>query len=213
MDLKLRVWLDSWIPGNHNFKPTPRSPSILVDNTMLVSELFDSQTKLWNLELLKSLFDDESISNIMKIYLPQNQVEGEFIWIPNNRGTHFVKTFYLKDQDARFSKGKEEFWNKLWKLKIHSRLKLHLWRIAKGCLSWANKEDNLCPLYKASSDSYMHLFVSRAFSRIAWRESERKLWHLPINNMVELIGFIAKPPNFPLGDQEKKKFSLYGAVL
>lgn len=61
------------------------------------------------MDLLNNLLSHETIQNITMIYIPQHDKEDEYIYLPNENGHHMVKSFYLIDQDHRFSKGLEPF--------------------------------------------------------------------------------------------------------
>lgn len=48
-------------------------------------------------DLLSSLFHDETVSNTLKIYLPENDLVDDYIRTVNNNGIDTIKIFYLKN--------------------------------------------------------------------------------------------------------------------
>lgn len=59
-------------------------------------------------------------------------------------------------------------WKLLWKLKIHERFKVFIWRCANSRLPWFSQE-GLCPLCDSSSDIEEHIFNECFYYHIAWR--------------------------------------------
>ena len=63
-------------------------------------------------------------------------------------------------------------WKSLWKLRIHERYKILIWRIGNGILPTKLNialrlgfSDNLCPLCKLEEESIDHLFLKCSISR------------------------------------------------
>ncbi|PKI59227.1 hypothetical protein CRG98_020390 [Punica granatum] len=127
------AWLDPWIPGTVNFKPTPRV-DVFQDPALKVRDLMLFNPKRWNIPLISSLFEHDSVHNILKIHLSQTDFEDSAKWTPNSSGKHSIKSFYLTDQQHRFHDHSEISWKAIWNLKIHERFKLHLWRIGSESL-------------------------------------------------------------------------------
>lgn len=96
---------------------------------------------------------------------------------------------------------------------MHYRFKLYIQRIANECLPWVNIEDNQCPLCKAPSDTYPHLFKKCLFITITWRESEWGIWDVPASNIIDLIEFICDSPIPLLGKPNKENLIRSGAIL
>lgn len=78
-------------------------------------------------------------------------------------------TSYTKTQ--KFHEGNESLWEKkkLWGLKVHDGLKLHLWRIANDSLPLSHIDGRECPLCDIGVGNYEHL------SGYCWRESNWKI--------------------------------------
>lgn len=58
------------------------------DTSPKVKDLIRPNSKKWNIDMLNSLFSLEIVRNIDKIYVPRNNEEDEYIWLPNENGIH-----------------------------------------------------------------------------------------------------------------------------
>ena len=163
------VWNAPWISSLNGFKPHSRLNSSTSTSINWVSDLIQDNPRRWNDELLKECFDDESIAHINKIHLGQFPQADKVIWSPSNNGAFSTKSAFWTDQVSRFNSigplTRQE-WNMLWKLKIHDRLKLLLWKIIWNSLPTREviglrfELDSLqCPLCGSSTESFKHLFL------------------------------------------------------
>ncbi|KAB1213575.1 hypothetical protein CJ030_MR5G010506 [Morella rubra] len=79
-------------------------------------------------------------------------------------------------------------WGRLWKLKLHDRLKMLLWQIAAGALKnkgalarvlgREEEESFLCSFCRQAPEDSIHLLVRCSVACIAWRESP---WAFPMD--------------------------------
>lgn len=62
----IRIWDDPWIPAGNSRRPrTPRGATLLTK----VAELIDPITGSWDVQLVKELFCEEDVTNILAIPL------------------------------------------------------------------------------------------------------------------------------------------------
>ncbi|KAF3444745.1 hypothetical protein FNV43_RR14438 [Rhamnella rubrinervis] len=157
---------------------------------------------LWNEDLVRHLFDHQSAEAIMRIKWPRVDCQDKLIWIGNKTGVFSVKDCYL----AAFCEGSEDtsddIWDRLWKLRIHERLKIFLWRLLSGVLP-TNQKIFLktgkgvpeCPLCGAEEESDFHLFkVCGAVRGLAFSSlwgCKLEAWHF--NGIKDWIGFCINP--------------------
>lgn len=73
-----KVWTEPWIRGNieNNFLPIPLENSIQ-DMGLQVSDIMMLDSRRWNIDLLHSLFDQNTINNILQIKLIQQDNEDQ----------------------------------------------------------------------------------------------------------------------------------------
>lgn len=144
-----------------------------------------------------------------------------------NSGRFSVKSMYREQVNGRLvglGMGQTEVWKKLWKLRMHERLKLLLWRVYCDILPTKGKiasrigvevgEENRCSLCGGESETSHHLFLRCAVSQVVWREAP---WPLDISAVeCDSIGdWIRKIilPEDELGvpDTLKHHFQIYAA--
>lgn len=63
----INIWHDPWIPTLPSSKPIPRSPATLLNLDDSMATLIDSATKQWDLSHLHLLFDQATITKVLKI--------------------------------------------------------------------------------------------------------------------------------------------------
>lgn len=107
-----------------------------------VSELIDSDLRLWKRPALEQFFMPDCVNFILSIPLSSPVSDDKLVWKLDNTGIFSVKSAYYSDQDARFQPpdGTLNFaWAKLWKAKLQSRLKLLLWKFVSRALPVKSK--------------------------------------------------------------------------
>jgi hypothetical protein len=126
------VWKDPWIPWLSNFLPKPNA-SYNDPTPMKVSCLIDSTFRCWIDTKLSDIFDEETIMAIKKIPIPASQATDKLVWILDSKGNFSVKLVFNTNQQP-LVEDDDGLWKKLWKLKIHERYRVLVWRIATGIL-------------------------------------------------------------------------------
>ena len=108
-------------------------------------------------------------------------------------------------------------WNKLWKLNLPERLKMHLWRIGvnsiptkENLLTRLHVSDTNCLFCKDSIEFSSHLFFNCLAFRSFWFAV---CWGLRIENLAisqpqDIIKLILNPPNFPCENVDNGQISL-----
>ncbi|KAM5548825.1 hypothetical protein ABKV19_000305 [Rosa sericea] len=98
------------------------------------------------MDILRELFIDEEVELISRIPLSMGSSRDRLIWHYDKSGRYTVKNGYhvarlLNYHMHRPSSSssttwghKDQFWQKLWKLKVPPKVKMHTWRLVKGIL-------------------------------------------------------------------------------
>ncbi len=96
------------------------------------------------------------------------------IWVLDTKGNFSVKSAYLCSQNVSVGLNCNGQWNKVWKLKLHERLRKLIWRIGSGILltnmRFVQKVgfgDPYCPLCH-QEESFIHLFFHCPLTKIFW---------------------------------------------
>ena len=126
----INIWLDPWVPWIEGFKPKPKDESIPC-TPLVVENLINPKNESWNQTLMQQFFDQESVEAISKITIPLRLFEDKLMWVKNSKGEFSIKSSYFANLPSSANGLGGEFWKKkkIWKLKMHDRLKMLLWRI------------------------------------------------------------------------------------
>ena len=100
----------------------------MILSPLKVAGLIDN-TKSWSNRILHDLFNAESVEAIKKIIIPLNPRLDKMVWILDPKGTFSVKSVIKANQD-QVLEATDVCWKSLWKLRIHERYKILVWRIA-----------------------------------------------------------------------------------
>lgn len=159
------IWKDPWVPWLPNFVPQPKEESTMV--SFEVSCLIDQNTRTWNNNTLEQLFNEESVAAIKQIIIPFTPRPDRLVWISDSKGIFSVKSVFKTCQALIDVANTGIQWNKLWKLPVHEKLKMMLWRIGSDILP-TNKNfvqrvghgDPMCPLCLVKEESIPTYFSS-----------------------------------------------------
>ena len=194
------VWKEPWVPWLHNFTPKPKYPSMIL-SPLKVADLIDNNSRSWNLRRIQELFDAESAEAISKIKIPATPIDDKLIWILDPKGKFSVKSM-IKSAQGQVSAHDGVNWNGLWKLRIHERYKVLIWRIATGILPTKvnlalklGSGDTLCPLCSEYDESIEHIFFHCAISRAIWFGNSWAVYsnHLTFSSCKDIINIICDP--------------------
>lgn len=143
---QVRIWEDPWIPCSVTRRPiTPRGNVLLSK----VSELIDPATGGWDAQLVRDIFWDEDVTNILAT--PTRMGRNDVIaWHFDTKGRFSVKSAYhvLEDGEERHhphqrgecSSGgasisdNSKWWKRIWKLQCSQKIKQFIWRLAHNSL-------------------------------------------------------------------------------
>lgn len=129
---------DLWIPNSF-----PIPPKIKINhnaNICWVSQLIDQNSRDWEVQALKSVFDKE-IQNIRRIPLPLTHGHDKLVWRFERHGHYTVRSgYYIARQLHRSSSNHgtagsgptsqgsfSSFWKKVWSIHLPPKLSIFLW--------------------------------------------------------------------------------------
>uniref|UniRef100_A0A803PBX2 CCHC-type domain-containing protein n=1 Tax=Cannabis sativa TaxID=3483 RepID=A0A803PBX2_CANSA len=178
------IWTRPWVPG---FSPEEVRQSFTYGTTHAfssVSDLFMSNTRVWDEDLIRQCFTSEVANAIWRIR-PLSDEGDRVFWKASNKGNFSVKNAYWLSQSNRFLPERES-WRCLWKLKLHPRQKLLIWKILSNCLplksnlGFMHNLDKECYLCNSEVESELHLFGTCSFARSLWFRGQ---WGLRSNTL------------------------------
>ncbi|XP_062166910.1 uncharacterized protein LOC133873195 [Alnus glutinosa] len=221
----LAIWFAPWIPTLPNFRPTPRVEGLQANFPLAILDLVSSSTGTWNFPLLEFLFDQASVSEILKIRTRFDT--DSILWTPSLTGVFSTKSahwFYTSQRTSVVSPLSQANWKLLWKLKINHRLHLFLWKMVWNILPtkerilsaiWTqSRSDSTCSLCSSSTDSLVHLFLSCPIARVVWRNSfwPLDILALRISSMAEWFNVILHPHRIGIPAPDSHFFQIFAAV-
>jgi hypothetical protein len=185
-----------------SFLPKPRA-GFLNSNPCLVADLINWDIKAWRIGVLEEMFDQVSVSAIMRISLPLVPRPDELAWVADSKGVFSVKSVLLLLQNHTWPAAPDPIWKKLWKCRMHERLRTLVWRIGSGVLptnlnffTRMAKGDPCCPLCKVEVESVAHLFFKCSETKMFWFGT---CWGIRpdmfvVNEDIDVVKLVVDPP-------------------
>lgn len=178
-------------PTTSTLKPTGRQG---VDPLDRVSDLIDTETGTWDVELVRRNFLAPDAQAILNIPIRAGGGEDFLAWAFERSGEYTVKTAYrtLVTRDERraleegtiaeTSSSEKQLWTALWKLKVIPKVRVFWWRVLRGILpDYATmkyrhiRTTSLCDLCKATDEDLMHALVHCSHARSFWSAAREVL--------------------------------------
>jgi hypothetical protein len=153
--------------------------------------------------MLESLFNADSMEAILNIPIPTTLKPDRLGWIVDPKGLFSVKSAFKTHQIPTAVEPSNTLWTCFWKLKIHDRVKILLWRIGFDILptklNIAKRlgfGDTLCPLYNSEEESIIHLFFKCFAAKAIWYANSWGIRSdtLPIHSCLDIIKLLVDPP-------------------
>jgi hypothetical protein len=185
---QIRIWDDPWIPAGTTRRPrTPRGATLLTK----VAELIVPITNSWDEELVKDIFWEEDVMNILAIPLRPDR-EDFIAWHFDSKGVFSVKSSYYvlesnEEQNRVVQRGESStndrantersIWKKIWQLPCPPKIRQFVWRLAHNSLAVKMNIsrrnivlDTRCPICKRFDEDGAHCFLKCKHVRKCWKE-------------------------------------------
>ncbi|XP_060965763.1 uncharacterized protein LOC133034618 [Cannabis sativa] len=164
-----------WLPDEVNPFVISDHPAL---STATVSNILTPDGSRWDVEILDDLFVDRDKHLIMSIPLSDNNLEDHFVWSKETSGFYSVKSAYNLLQRLKggwHESNDNNFWSKLWSLKLPPKIKNLMWRAAVGCLPTMIQlrtkhveVSSLCPLWRVETETIIHCLVTCNVIKLCW---------------------------------------------
>lgn len=179
------IWTMNWLPSGNMRRPVKVSKPNL---PVMVSELIDSSEARWDMEKLSQFFTPADVVTITGIPICTRRQADYWAWHHDRRGMFTVRSAYYmlvhkKDQNSAeinaeagcsdSATAKKE-WKQLWSIRVPSKIRIFLWRLAKCSLPSMDvlkhrhiAESSNCSLC-GMEDSWRHSLVDCSMARCVW---------------------------------------------
>jgi ribonuclease HI len=158
------------------------------DPPQLVSDFIDQTTASWDLQKLQRYFLPMDIEVITSIPLSTRRLEDCWAWHFEKKGIFSVRSAYRMIQNTKRvreawleerasssdHKREEGAWTSLWKIKVPSKIRVFLWRLAKQSIPTGDVRhrrnmapDSLCRIC-GHADSWRHSLLECNMARSVW---------------------------------------------
>lgn len=179
------IWGTNWIPRASMKRPLT---SLLPHPPTKVSELIIQATSSWNEHLIRTTFIPIDAEAILQIPLCTRQTDDFWAWSEDRRGVFTVRFAYRMIQNTKFSRESWLYerggsshsdvdsngWTKQWGVKVSSKLKIFLWRLAQhsiptaAVLNQRNMSTSRSCCLCGAKDTWRHALLNCAVSRSTW---------------------------------------------
>ncbi|XP_042984755.1 uncharacterized mitochondrial protein AtMg00310-like [Carya illinoinensis] len=96
---KIKIWKDKWLNVPTSFRV--QSPVMRLHKEARVEELIVKEGKIWNENLIRGIFVESEVEQILSIPLSKMGSEDKMVWGPSNKGIFSVRSAYFMEMDRR----------------------------------------------------------------------------------------------------------------
>lgn len=141
----VNVWKDPWLIDSS----CPRVTTHIIPGMedIKVSSLMSVDRLEWDIDILRDLFNENIIQQILKIPISQSREEDVWLWLDEANGAYSVKSGYhrlCQIHTSDSNTGNNFNLLKIWRLSVPPKVKIFIWRACQNCLP---SLDNLCRKY------------------------------------------------------------------
>jgi hypothetical protein len=179
------AWNANWLPRDFALRPMVCTGE---DPPTNVAAFIDRSTASWNVSLLHEFFLPLDIEVIRSIPICTRTAEDFWAWQYEKAGVFSVKSAYHMVVNSRRRRGawleniatssnhqqEEKDWASLWKIKVPSKIRVFLWRLARNTIPTMdvrhhrNMVDNCGYSLCGEPDSWRHSLLECTMSRCVW---------------------------------------------
>lgn len=173
------IWLANWLPRDFKLRPIcPRSN----DPPTRVSDLIDPAKRSWNMQLLDEHLIAPDVDIVLNIPLSSLVQEDFWAWQYNTAiKAQWEDWLEHRSGDSNSSVDKKS-WMFLWKVKIPSKVRVFVWRLAHTSLPTGSvrcsrnmSESDACSICGAAEDTWRHSLFDCQMARCTWALGDQEL--------------------------------------
>ncbi|XP_040986468.1 uncharacterized protein LOC121234565 [Juglans microcarpa x Juglans regia] len=198
---KINIWGPKCLTSPTTF--AVQSPVSLLQKDAKVEELIDRQKGEWNETMIRTIFSEEEVEQILCMPLSRGRAKDKIFWGPTKKGLFTVRSAYflhmeLKERNKGESSTEKkvgDIWKSIWDLEIPGVTKLFLWKAANSLLPTKVNlyrrnisMDKRCPMCDAEEESLIHILWECPAANDLWGNdaSYVKKWTRSEVNFLEL---------------------------
>ncbi|KAK5803057.1 hypothetical protein PVK06_030697 [Gossypium arboreum] len=184
---QISVWDDLWISGNEEDRVPNRDNN---EDIKLVSDLIEVNNRSWKKKAVRNTFRMHIAEKILRIPLVEAAHEDFQVWRGELTGEFSVRNAYkllhetnLDPNTFNLHAKNENFYSKLWKLYILSKIQITVWRLSWNFFpSLVNLRLNRvvvkaqCPRCRQEEENSIHIFQQCPTSVEAWEHRNQLLY-------------------------------------
>ena len=180
-----KIWGDNWIPRTERLRPVA---ALVSDTPELVAELIDPTSCQWNMAELERVFLPMDVQAIRAIPISTSSQTDFWAWHHEKSGNFTVRSAYrmmvttkkvredwLEGRPSTSSNRAEKAWSQLWKIKVPSKVRVFVWRLAQHSFPSGSEMHHRkmatsprCVICQAENDSWRHSLIDCTMSRCVW---------------------------------------------
>ena len=98
---------------------------------MIVDKLIDADKRLWNMDMIKEMMNENDVSYVAQIQLCKKGKSDRLIWRDSNIGVFSVRLAYyvargILEREELIKEHRESFWRRVWIAKVAFKVKLFM---------------------------------------------------------------------------------------
>ncbi|KAK8545753.1 hypothetical protein V6N12_026575 [Hibiscus sabdariffa] len=139
---------------------------------MTVADLINHSEKVWKLDILHELFEEDQDERICSIPISRGVYIDDIIWRLEGSGCYTVKSGYrlLQNASRAMVPHISAFFSDVWSVELPPKVRITMWRIANNFLpTYDNLQRrrlvviNICPFCDSPGETVVHLMRDCAF--------------------------------------------------
>jgi hypothetical protein len=188
----MEIWQHNWLPRKGMMRPI----TFLVPNPpRFLSQLITTARATWDEPLVQSVFLPIDAEAVLSIPLCTRNISDFWAWSGDKRAFFSVKSAYRMIMNTKLtgdnwidevegtsgSEHEGNAWSTLWKVKLPSKIKLFLWRLARSSIPTADvlehrhMIDSAACMICGALDSWRHTMIDCTMARCIWALADENL--------------------------------------
>ncbi|KAK8501559.1 hypothetical protein V6N12_057890 [Hibiscus sabdariffa] len=161
-----------WWRNNGDGDGRVRTQGIDIYHTT-VADLIDQSEKVWKLDILHELFEEDQVERICSIPITRGTYVDDIIWRLEGSGCYTVKSGYrlLQNVSPAIASHISGFFTAVWNVELPPKVRIIMWRVANNFLpTYDNLQrrrlvvSNICPFCDSPGEIVVHLMRDCALS-------------------------------------------------